>query len=77
MIFQTMERTAVDDVHNVLVAGDTPNDLQAGTKAGVRFVVGVLSGAHDHSSLGIIKHTHLLEDVTCIESLLDPREITQ
>lgn len=70
MIFQTMERTGVDDVQKVLVAGDTPNDLRAGTRAGAQFVVGVLSGAHDYRSLGAIKHTHLFEDVTCIESLL-------
>lgn len=61
-----MERTGVDDVQNVLVAGDTPNDLRAGVKAGAQFVVGVLSGAHDHSSLGSIKHTHLMDNVTDI-----------
>ena len=75
MIFQTMERAGVDDVRNVLVAGDTPNDLRAGIKAGAQFVVGVLSGAHDHGSLGSIKHTHLLDDVTCIGSLLRPRKM--
>ncbi|WP_411721634.1 phosphonatase-like hydrolase [Mycetocola sp.] len=69
LIFHTMEKTGVVDVRNVLVAGDTPNDLLAGTRAGAGYVVGVLSGAHDHHVLGRTPHTHLIPSVTDILSL--------
>lgn len=70
MIFHTMEQTGIDDVRDVLVAGDTPNDLGAGRRAGVQYVVGVLSGAHDATDLGRFAHTHLLPSVLGIEALL-------
>ena len=69
MIFRTMEQTGVDDVRNVLVAGDTPNDLGAGMRAGAGFVVGVLSGAHSIEELGRAAHTHILPSVLDIEEL--------
>ena len=43
MIFRAMERLGVTDVARVLVAGDTPRDLEAGTNSGAAMVVGVLS----------------------------------
>lgn len=69
LIFHTMEATGVVDVKDVLVAGDTRNDLLAGTRAGARYVVGVLSGAHDHTELGRTPHTHLLPSITGILDL--------
>ncbi len=63
MIFQAMERLGVTDVARVLVAGDTPRDLEAGTNAGAGFVVGVLTGAGDADELGAHPHTHLLSSV--------------
>jgi phosphonatase-like hydrolase len=63
MIFQAMERLGVTDVARVLVAGDTPRDLEAGTNAGAGFVVGVLTGASDADELGARPHTHLLSSV--------------
>lgn len=69
MIFHTMEATGIDDVRDVLVAGDTPNDLNAGMRAGAGFVVGVLSGAHQVETLGRVPHTHLLPSLLDIETL--------
>ena len=63
MIFRAMEQLGVTDVARVLVAGDTPRDLEAGVNAGVGFVVGVLSGASDADELGAFTHTHLLPSV--------------
>ena len=63
MIFRAMERLGVTDVARVLVAGDTPRDLEAGTNAGAGFVVGVLSGAGTAEELGAHRHTHLLPSV--------------
>jgi phosphoglycolate phosphatase len=53
----------VDDVRAVAVAGDTTNDLLAGTRAGASVVAGVLTGAHDRATLGAAPHTHLLDSV--------------
>lgn len=70
LVFRCMERTGVHDVAEVLVAGDTPNDLAAGTNAGAGHVVGVLSGAFGAEALGCEPHTHLLPSVARIPSLL-------
>lgn len=70
LIFRTMEATGVVDVREVLVAGDTVNDVTAGTRAGARFVVGVLTGAHTVAELGAARHTHLLASVADLPALL-------
>jgi phosphoglycolate phosphatase len=64
LIFGAMERLGVDDAGAVAVVGDTVSDLEAGTKAGARAVIGVLSGAHDRATLATAPHTDLIDDVT-------------
>jgi hypothetical protein len=56
-------------VDRVAVVGDTPLDLEAGTNAGARWVIGVLSGAHGLSTMGPTRHTHLLESVAALPCL--------
>src|SRR5262245_33486673 len=46
LIFRCMQETGTLSVHEVAVVGDTTLDLQAGNNAGVRWNIGVLSGAH-------------------------------
>lgn len=70
LIFHAMEAVGVQSVSAVLVGGDTPNDLQAGTNAGARYVVGVLTGAYDAETLGRQPHTHILTSVAAIPELL-------
>lgn len=70
LVFRTMEATGVTDVAEVLVAGDTVNDVTAGTRAGARFVVGVLTGAHTIAQLGAARHTHLLPSIADLPELL-------
>jgi phosphonatase-like hydrolase len=70
MIFQAMEQLGVTDVARVLVAGDTPRDLEAGTNAGAGYVVGVLTGASDADELGAHQHTHLLRSVAELPAFL-------
>jgi phosphonatase-like hydrolase len=70
LVFRCMERTGVIDVADVLVAGDTPNDLGAGTNAGAGHVVGVLTGAFGADELGREPHTHLLASVAGLPALL-------
>ena len=70
LIFRCMEATGVTDVRRVLAAGDTPNDLGAGTHAGAGLVVGVTTGAFDRAALEAEPHTHALDSITGIAELL-------
>lgn len=70
LVFRAMEATGVTDVRRVLTAGDTPNDLGAGTNAGAGFVVGVTTGSFERSALEAEPHTHVLDSITGIASLL-------
>lgn len=69
LIFRAMEMTGVVSVHQVTTVGDTVLDLQAGQNAGVRYNIGVLSGAHTKEQLERQPHTHLLSSVAELPAL--------
>ena len=69
LIFRAMEATGVDEAQQVMNVGDTVLDLQAGHNAGVRWNVGVLSGAHERRLLEREPHTHLLDSVASLPGL--------
>jgi phosphonatase-like hydrolase len=69
LIFRAMEISAVTSVHQVANVGDTALDLQAGQNAGVRYNLGVLSGAHTKEQLEREPHTHLLSSVAMLPAL--------
>ena len=71
MIFRAMETVGVAEVGRVVNLGDTPFDLQSGDNAGVRGVIGVLSGSHGAEALGRCRHTHLIGSVAELPELLD------
>jgi phosphonatase-like hydrolase len=66
LIFRAMEQTGVTSVHRVMCVGDTVLDLQAGHNAGVRHIVGVLSGAHKKEQLEKEPHTCLIASVAAL-----------
>lgn len=70
LIFHCMEATGVVDVSRVLVAGDTPNDVLAGHRAGAGLVVGVLTGSFGAGALSDHPDTHVLP------SLADAADLT-
>jgi len=70
LVFHAMEATGVRDVRRVLTAGDTPNDLGAGMNAGAGFVVGVTTGSFTRSQLEAEPHTHILDSVAAVPTLL-------
>ena len=70
MIFRAMEATRVTDVRRVVKVGDTALDLLAGANAGVRGVVGVLSGQQGIAQLGGVEHTHIISSVADLPGLL-------
>ncbi|MBZ5681184.1 MAG: HAD hydrolase-like protein [Acidobacteriia bacterium] len=71
MIFRAMEATGVQDVRQVINVGDTPLDLQAGTNAGVRGVVGVLTGTHGEERLKREPHNHIIASVADLPALIE------
>jgi len=71
MIFHAMEAARVNRVAEVMAVGDTPLDLQAGTNAGLRGVVGVLSGAGKLEQLRREPHTQILPSVARLPELLE------
>ena len=69
LIFHAMETTGVTGVQQVANVGDTVLDLQAGHNAGVRWNIGVLSGAHDWEAMARAPHTHVLQSVADLFNL--------
>jgi len=77
MIFRTMKASGVRDVREVINGGDTPLDLQAGSNAGLRGVIGVLTGAHGREDLQDEPHTHIIESVTNLPALIEQAETVE
>ena len=73
MIFRAMEATGVCNVREVMNVGDTPLDLQAGNNAGVRDVIGVLTGRHRKERLQREPHTALLPSVAQLPEWIEER----
>ena len=69
LIFRAMEAAGVSDARQVMNVGDTALDLQAGHNAGVRWNVGVLTGAHARERLEREPHTHLIDSVASLPDL--------
>lgn len=71
MVHRAMERCGVQRVDRVVVVGDTVLDLRAGSNAGALAVVGVLTGGVATQTLGAERHTHLLDSLAGLQSVLD------
>jgi len=63
MILLAMKLTGVESPASVANVGDTTSDLESAARAGVRWNVGVLSGAHAREALERAPHTHIIESV--------------
>jgi phosphonatase-like hydrolase len=71
MIFHAMEKAGVSSVQCVANVGDTIHDLQAGKNAGVRWNIGVLSGAHTRLQLEAEEPTFLIPSLAELLGLWD------
>jgi phosphonatase-like hydrolase len=72
LILRAMERTDTPRADQVANVGDTALDLQAAHHAGVRWNIGVLSGAHGRGLLERAPHTHLIESVALLPRVFEP-----
>ena len=69
LIFRAMEWTGSDCIHRVAAVGDTVSDLQAAFNAGVRWNIGVLSGAHSEAQLRSCPHSEIIPSVKELPSV--------
>lgn len=70
MLFHAMEKAGVTSVAEVMAVGDTPLDLQAANNAGVRGMVGVLTGVGTREQLTREPHTAIIQSVADLPTLL-------
>lgn len=66
MILLAMKLTGVTDPGTVANVGDTTADLESAARAGVRWNIGVLSGAHGREALEKAPHTHIIDSVASL-----------
>jgi hypothetical protein len=70
MIQDLMQQVGCQDPSQVIKIGDTPSDLHEGTNAGCRLVIGVTYGTHTREQLQPHPHTHLVDSVEELHTLL-------
>ncbi len=63
LILLAMKMTSVLDPDRVANVGDTALDLESAARAGVRWNIGVLSGAHRREALQQAPHTRIIQSV--------------
>lgn len=73
MIHRAMELTGTRAVADLVVAGDTVVDVQAGANAGAGVTIGVLTGKLDRDAFAGQPYTALLESVAAIPEFLAAR----
>jgi phosphonatase-like hydrolase len=73
LIFRAMELTNVLQVDRVAKVGDTASDLQEGTAAGCKYVIGITTGAFSKAALQREMHTHLIDDIKEVLGILDAK----
>lgn len=73
MIHRVMEATGTLDVNEVLVAGDTIVDVQAGAASGAAVTIGVLSGKLDREAFAGQPFTAVLGSIAELPAFLDAR----
>lgn len=71
MIFHAMRELCVQSVHEVIKIGDTPADLLSGYNAGCGGNIGVLSGANDYETLSKYPHTHIINGIKELPSIIN------
>jgi phosphoglycolate phosphatase len=71
MILAAASRLGVEDPRAVAVVGDTASDIRSGLAAGATIVAGVLTGAHDRSTLTEAGATRVLDHVAEFPALLE------
>lgn len=75
LVLTSLIRLGLDDVRAIAVAGDTPNDLLSGYRAGASLLAGVLTGVHDRTTLAAAPHTDLLDTIGDLPAVVAARNM--
>ncbi len=70
MIYRAMRELGIVDASRVAKVGDTPADLEEGTRAGCGLVIGVTGGSHTEEQLRPFAHTHLVASINDVPAIL-------
>ncbi|MEC5142323.1 phosphonatase-like hydrolase [Chitinophaga sp. 212800010-3] len=70
MIYRIMEELEIRGIQSVAKTGDTISDLEEGTNAGCRYVIGVTTGAYSREELEKGPYTHLVASLEEILSII-------
>lgn len=70
MIYRAMELLQIPSTENVAKVGDTSSDLQEGSAAGCRYVIGITTGAYTEEELKKEKHTHLVSRLVDVVDII-------
>ncbi len=70
MILALMNRFRMTEARRVAKVGDTPVDLEEGSRAGCGLIVGVTGGTHTRAQLELFPHTYLIETIAEFPPLL-------
>jgi phosphonatase-like hydrolase len=70
LIHKAMYKLGIQSVHEVIKIGDTPADLLSGYNAGCIGNIGVLSGANNKSILVKYPHSHIVDSVADLPSII-------
>ncbi|HUQ87000.1 MAG TPA: phosphonatase-like hydrolase [Vicinamibacterales bacterium] len=63
LILMAMKLTGIEDAARVANVGDTTLDLESASRAGVRWNIGVLTGAHTREALERAPHTEIIPSI--------------
>lgn len=70
LLLEAILGLSIDSVGQVAIVGDSATDLEAGNRAGAGLVVGVRSGGAPEGALEAAPHTHLIDSVAELPSIL-------
>lgn len=71
LLLQAILDLGIDSVAQVAIVGDSAADLEAGNRAGAGMVVGVRTGGAPAGMLESSPHTHLIDSVADLETVLN------
>ncbi|MGB3079447.1 MAG: phosphonatase-like hydrolase [Saprospiraceae bacterium] len=74
MIEKAMEYYDIENEEHVIKVGDSIVDIEEGRNAGCRYVIGVTTGAHNHSQLMSAEPTHIIDHLSELLEIIDDHD---
>lgn len=71
MIRKIMDELHIDSPEKIAKVGDTEVDVNEGINAGVKYVIGITSGAFTREGLEVYHPTHIIDDISEVIDILE------